>query len=445
MRNRIPRILLGGAGLLVLAVTVYNIPYVNDRLSWRLDDLRAQVVQFFRPPGQAVFQPGTGTGTLPAPQVRVETHTPEASVTPSGPTPTPTITPTPLPVAVILEDVKYVDQKNRWNYCGPANLTMALNYWGWEGNRDDVARVIKPGIADPSKDFIARGRLDLNVMPYEMADFVTEETEYAVLVRHGGEMELLKSLVAAGFPAVIEQGYYEIDTQGKRTWMGHYLFVTGYDDSQKVFIVQDAYYLDKESPRKNVQVKFEDFLEGWRAFNYLFMVVYPADREREVYSTLGNWGDPAWSDQHALEMADADIGTQTEIDSFFAWFNKGTSHVQLQQYNEAGIAYDRAFTIYAGLQLDSQHRPYRMVWYQTGPYWAYFYTGRYQDVINLADVTLSTPATGPTLEESLYWRGMAYYALGDSGSAFADIRETVRLNPHFSPGLAKLQEWGIQP
>src|SRR5688572_72917 len=450
MRNRTTRILFAVVGLLILAVIVYNIPFVNDRLSWRLDDLRAQVVQFFRPPSEAVFQPGAqnstpGTGTLPAPQVRVVTHTPEASATPMGPTPTPTITPTPLPVSVIMKDVKYVDQKNRWNYCGPANLTMALNYWGWEGNRDDVAKVVKPGIVDPSKDFIARGRLDLNVMLYEMADFVTEETEYAVLVRHGGEMELLKSLIAAGFPAIIEKGYYEIDTQGKRTWMGHYLFVTGYDNSQKVFIVQDAYYLDKESPRKNVQVKFEDFLEGWRAFNYLFMVVYPADREQQVYSTLGNWGDPAWSDQHALEMADADITTQTEIDSFFAWFNKGTSHVQLQEYNEAGIAYDRAFTIYAGLQLDNLHRPYRMVWYQTGPYWAYFYTGRYQDVINLADVTLSTPSTGPTLEESLYWRGLAYYALGDSASAFNDIRETVRLNPHFSPGLAKLQEWGIKP
>jgi hypothetical protein len=86
-----------------------------------------------------------------------------------------------------------------------------------------------------------------------------------------------------------------------------------------------------------------------------------------------------------------------------------------------------------------------MVWYQTGPYFAYFYTGRYQDVINLADVTLSTTTTGPTLEESLYWRAMAAYALGDFASAFADMRESVRLNPSFSPGLQRLSEWGISP
>jgi len=455
MFNQIPypaRILLAAVGLFVLAAVVYNVPFVNDKLAWRVDDARAQIIAFFRPPDTIVFKPegqeATPAGdvtSLPTARVRIVTHTPGPTDVPSGPTLAPTITPTPLPVAVSLPGVKYVDQKNRWNYCGPANLTMALNFWGWKGDRDDVAKVIKPGFVDPNKDFIARGRLDLNVMPYEMADFTTDHTELEALVRHGGEIDLLKRLIAAGFPPVIEKGYYEIDTQGKRTWMGHYLFVTGYDDSQDAFIVQDAYYLEKESPRKNVQVKYDDFIEGWRAFNYLFLVVYPSDREEQLYNVLGNWGETAWSNAHAAQMAEADTAYLKEIDSFFAWFNLGTSHVQLQEYSQAAVAYDRAFTIYAGLEQDNNYRPYRMVWYQTGPYWAYFYTGRYQDVINLANVTLATPSTGPTLEESLYWRAMAEYALGDTVAAVNDMRETVRLNPNFAAGLAKFSEWGIVP
>lgn len=448
------RITLIVVGLVVLAAIVYNIPFVNEKLSWRVDEVRGQIVSIIRPPDQAVFVPGgqttpvsaKGTGTLPPPQIHI---TAPASATPTPtenrPVYTPTVTPTAVPTSVILKNVKYVDQKNRWNYCGPANLTMALNFWGWKGDRDDVAKVIKPGFIDPNKDFISRGRLDLNVMPYEMADFTTNQTEFKALVRHGGEIDLLKGLIAAGFPSVIEKGYYEIDTQGKRTWMGHYLFVTGYDDSQNVFIVQDAYYLEKESPRKNLQVKYDDFIEGWRAFNYLFMVVYPPDREEQLYSVLGNWGDTAWSNENALTIAEAETAKMEEIDSFFAWFNLGTSHVQMQQYSEAATAYDRAFTIYASLNQDNNYRPYRMVWYQTGPYWAYFYTGRYQDVINLANVTLATPSTGPTLEESLYWRAMAEYALGDTISAVNDMRETVRLNPNFAAGLAKFEEWGILP
>jgi hypothetical protein len=65
-----------------------------------------------------------------------------------------------------------------------------------------------------------------------------------------------------------------------------------------------------------------------------------------------------------------------------------------------------------------------MLWYQTGPYKAYYYTGRYQDVINLANVTLDT-VSDKSLEESIYWRGMAEQALGDTAAAIADFRMTV--------------------
>lgn len=454
-KNRSTRILLSIIGILILAVGVYNIPFVNEKLSWRVDDLRTRIVYFFRPPDEAVFVPEEAsheTATLPAPQVQKITPTPQATAS-LGPTATPTLTPTPLPERVDLKGERfYVDQKNRWNYCGPANLVMALKFWGWKGLpgqttdlRDQVASVVKPGFVDPQKSLIDRGRLDLNVMPYEMADFVIDYTDYSALIRHGGEPYVLKALITAGFPVIIEKGYYERDTQGKRTWMGHYLFVTGYDDAEQVFIAQDAYYLNGEKPRKNARYKYDEFLEGWRAFNYVFMVVYSPERENEVLSTLGTWSDPTWAHKHALSLAEADIHTQQQIDLFFAWFNKGTSLVSLKEYITAGAAYDQAFTLYANLTQDTSQRPYRMVWYQTGPYWAYFYTGRYQDVINLANITLFTPSTGPTLEESLYWRGMAEYALGDSTPAINDMRETVRLNPNFVTGIQRLQEWGVSP
>ncbi len=453
-KNKPLSVLIGILLALFLGVGIYNIPYVNVRLAWRIDSLRAELMAIFNPPAEQVFVPLAVTGTppvnllatLPPPGITIVSEN-TAAPTEILATLPPTITPTPLPGRIDLKGSKfYVDQNNRWNYCGPANLTMALNFWGWKGNKDDVAKVVKPGINDPNKSFIDRGRLDLNVMPYELADFVTSETEFSALVRYGGKIEVLRGLLAAGFPVIIEKGYYEIDSQGKYTWLGHYLFVTGYDDREKVFIVQDAFYHHREgeAPRKDALVKFDDFINGWRSFNYLFMVVYPTEREQEVYNTLGNWSDPTWTDRYALELANADIGALKDIDLFFAWFNKGTSHVQLQEYSDAASAYDRAFFIYADLDQDESYRPYRMIWYQTSPYWAYFYTGRYQDVINLANLTLSTPSTGPTLEESLYWRAMAEYALGDD-AAFADMRETVRLNPNFEPGLQRLQEWGIAP
>ena len=61
-----------------------------------------------------------------------------------GPTAQPTITTTPLPATVMLEGVKYEHQHGRLNYCGPANFSMALTYWGWNGNRDVIGKAVKP-------------------------------------------------------------------------------------------------------------------------------------------------------------------------------------------------------------------------------------------------------------------------------------------------------------
>ncbi len=364
--------------------------------------------------------------------------TPTLTPTP-GPTLPPTVTSTPLPKAVNLEGVIYVDQHERWNYCGPANLTMALNFLGWKGNRDDVAKVVKPGSGNMSVNFIDRSKDDKNVMPYELVDFVNENTEYRALMRQGGDENLIKRLIAAGFPVVVEKGYYERDTTGKISWLGHYLFTTGYDDARGGFIVQDAY----TKPGKNILSDYATYQDGWRAFNNLFMVVYPPEREAELMSVLGPWQDETWAAQHALELAEKDIQTLNDNNLFFAWFNKGTSHVALKQYADAASAYDKAFSLYAKWNTEKQDRPYRIMWYETGPYFAYFYSARYADVINLADTTLTDPASKAerTLEESLLWRGRAYYLAGNTQAAVDDYRAALKITKIGFPPCKRCRIW----
>ena len=444
MQKKLPRIFLWILLGLVVLVGLYNLPLIHSRLSWRVDNLRTQIKYYFNPPDEALFQPSTpvptslvGEATLSILQTLAPTATLEGIVNTPEPTFTPTIVSTPYLEISRLSEVIYVDQENRWNYCGPANLTMALKFWGWEGNRDDVAKAIKPGVNDEDLDFIQRGKTDKNVMPYEMVDFVNEQTEFRALWRYGGELDLLKRFVAAGLPILIEKGHSEKDYTGKIAWLGHYQFVTGYNDVGENFIVQDTY---NDGP--NFAVEYEHFEEGWRSFNDLFIVVYPPEREQEVLDLLGLWQDETWVSQHALEKAQAEEAQLVGNDQFFAIFNQGTNLVNLQRYAEAAAVYDRAFTLYAELGQEETQRPYRIMWYQTSPYWAYFYAGRYQDVINLADTTLNETISEPTLEESLYWRAMAEYAIGDYVFAFADMREAVRLNPHFSPGIFYLEQWG---
>jgi hypothetical protein len=203
---------------------VTSLPPVQESLGWRLSQARAQVWYALFPPEESVFTPDPTLAAMVRETLTAGAPTPAPSATPQPeglPIATTivaaTSTPAPIPESVILDGVVYVDQHNRWNYCGPANLAMALNYWGWPGTRDDIARVVKPGVEDPDLNFIERGRWDKNVMPYELADFVAEQTEYGVVVRHGGTIELLKRLIAAGFPVLVEAGHQP----PKVWWMGH--------------------------------------------------------------------------------------------------------------------------------------------------------------------------------------------------------------------------------
>lgn len=431
MHRKVLTLILGGPLLFFVVLGLYHLPPVHERLAWRLDELRTRIKYALNPPEEALFIPQGGSD-LPTPRVFTVMPSPSPRLTQPGPsstpepTPTPTITPTPLPESMSLAGVKYEDQHNRWNYCGPANLSMALTFWGWEGNRDVVGRYVKPEDKDK------------NVMPYEMQDFVETQTEgFGAVVRFGGDINLLKSLIAGGFPVVAEKGYYEYDYTGKLGWLGHYQFVTGYDEAIDTLIVQDTYVKDG----KNHRISYADFIEGWRSFNYLFIVVYPIERFDEVNTLLGSYADAGWATRHALELAQSEVQVLAGIDQFFAAFNEGTSLANLQQYVDSAHAFDRAFQLYANLP-DDGTRPYRIVWYQTWPYWAYYYSGRYQDVINLADTTLYETISEPVLEESFYWRALAREARGDVQGAIEDLHTAVRLNPSFTPGWEQLARLG---
>ena len=81
--------------------------------------------------------------------------------------------------------------------------------------------------------------------------------------------------------------------------------------------------------------------------------------------------------------------------------------------------------------------PWRMLWYQFGPYEAYYQIGRYEDVIVLADVTLQDR---PYFEESYFYMGLALDALGQDDQALSSLEQAVRFNPNFEPAALALED-----
>jgi len=449
MSKRKRNILIGVVVGILAVIGLYNIPFIHQKLAWRVENLQTMIYYFFNPPGEVTFVPIEGTRITLSPS---RTKTPTRETTSEF---TPTMTLTPLPETVILENVTFIDQMNRWNYCGPANLAMALTYLGWQGEpgnslaiRDQLGTTVKPGPEDPDLDYIQRSQTDVNVMPYEMVDYVNDYTTLRALYRYGGTIELLKNLIASGFPVIAEKGIYQtLPPEQTMQWAGHYAFTTGYDDTTGEFIWQDAYTPDETIPReqqgKNVRMSYAEYIEGWRAFNYLFIVVYPPEREPELYQALGNWADEGWAFNNALSIALEEGETLTGLDKFFAWFNQGTSYGLQTEYGQAALSYDTAFTLYNALPPDD--RPFRTMWYQTGHYKAYYYTSQYETVIKYANDLETTLYYHRVLEETLYWRAMAKAALGYYEDAYADLRKAVYYNPHFTPGIALMAQWGISP
>jgi len=415
-----------------LLVAAYYLPPIHSRLSWRVDQAILRVKYAINPPDEVVFVPGQALNKPAVRTIHRPTATLQAGVAPTldaplGPTPTPQPTPipAPLPQGVSLAGVRYEDQHGRWNYCAPANLSMALSYWDWEGDRDVVGPVIKP---DPK---------DKNVMPYEMVEYVVNNTSLLALERVGGDLETLKRFLAAGYPVLIERAAYFHDLEGVVSWMGHYQVVTGYDDGEGVFITQDSF------TKPDDKISYADMETYWRGFNNTYVLIFPPEKEADVLALLGADADETANYQRTAQKASEEIYSQSGIDQYYAWYNRGTNLASLKDFAGAAQAYDNAFGVYPSIPVEK--RPWRMLWYQTGPYAAYYYSGRFWDVISLADTTLSTLQSEPNLEETYYWRGMARLALGDSTGAVDDFRTSLSYHPGFTPPTYQLNQLGLAP
>lgn len=358
----------------------------------------------------AVPLPTETATTTPVPPAQATAA--DATIPTRTPTPRPTAPPTPtatvLPQRVRLEGLEIVPQK--LNNCGPANLSINLQFYGLETTQFDVADVVKPNYEDR------------NVSPEELVAYVNDHTPLQAAVYRNGDVALLKRLLAAGFPVIIEKGY-EPDWQG---WMGHYLTLIGYDDAAQQFLTLDTFLGPWDSSGRPYD--YAEVERYWSHFNYTFFLVYAPQDAAAVAALLPD----ALRDPQAMWQAAA-LRAQTAVDAApenaFAWFNLGSSLTRLGQLTgqpdllaNAAAAFDQARVL--GL-------PTRMLWYQFEPYEAYLAGGRIEDVLSLSGVILESFG-GRNVEETYLYRGRALVAAGDAANATAVYRQALRLKPDFT-------------
>lgn len=302
------------------------------------------------------------------------------------------------------------------NNCGPTVLAMNFSYYGVNLDAQTIAQVLRPNPDDE------------NVRSDELARYAIEQGFQAVL-QVNGNADQLRLFLSNGIPVIIET--WESDSSaGISDGFAHFRLVTGYDDANQHWIVYDSYIQRAlVNPQGAYQGMYVDYTEAdqlWRIMNRKYVVMYKPEQAPIVQSILGDNLTNATMWQRALAQAQTELNQQPTDP--FAWFNYGSSLYALNQLNEAVSAFQKA----AALGL-----PARMYWYQYEPLEADYATGRFADLIQLADANLAN-ATG--IEELYYWKALALAALDNPVQAQQTLQQALDIKPNYQQALAALQD-----
>lgn len=318
-------------------------------------------------------------------------------------------TPEPLPESALLAGVRLVWQD--WNRCSAAALTMQLSFWRDEANYRDTVNHLNPYSSDVSVRFD------------EMIAYA-ETFGVRGVVRMGGTTDMLKRLVANGFPVLVENSHF-VDSRSLRNWTSHNRVIVGYDDGAGVFYAMDS-VLGGGPDKSGRPFTYTEFEELWRQLNHTYLVLYDPVHETRLREIIGQQWDPVFNAEWTLARAQANLYNQNH--DGFDNFNMGTALVALGEYERAIQAYEVAEEI--GL-------PWRMLWYQFGPLEAYLQTERYADAQTLAREVL---AGSPHVEEMYYYIARAYLGQGNIERAVENLELVTRRNPHFTVAVDLLDE-----
>lgn len=308
-------------------------------------------------------------------------------------------TQTSRPPQATIEGLKMVWQDV--NRCSAAALTIHLSHFdAFTGDYTAIVRRLN-GNAE-----------DVSVRIEEMAA-AAEEYGLKTVVRRGGTLELLKQLVAAGFPVLIENSYYDGDG-GFRDWMSHNRVLIGYNDESQEFFFMDS-LIGPGVNNRGIPLAYELIDDRWRAFNRDFLVIYTEQEEPVLRAVLGDYWDETYAHEQALAQAEAELAGD-KADSF-ATMNKAWALYHLGRLDEAVAAFDAGRA--AGL-------PWRYFWYEFTALEAYLDAERYDDVVQIVREVLTS---APGVDEMYYYIARAYQGQGNTERAIANLEAALWRNP----------------
>jgi len=269
----------------------------------------------------------------------------------------------------LIEDVPFYKQKKR-NYCGPAVLSMVLNYWDKTGSF--------------AQEKIASDIFDLTVEITNNSEmvFYPYNQNFHVL-SFNGNMEDLKSLVRKNIPIIILQKVVD-----KIINKGHYRVVVGYDDAKNVMILNDPWFGNKLSMSCKRFSELWDFGEEINKKNWA-LIILPKEK---------------------------DIINKIEIkESAVTYHNIATALYSREKLPEAIQEWHKALSL----------SPKEITFYYCISY-AYIQQGGYDAAIRYGESAVELSGDNAFAHDTLGW---AYYKKGMLNDALLELEKAIQLNP----------------
>lgn len=240
-----------------------------------------------------------------------------------------------LPARMSLNNVGYEAQG--FNNCGPVTAKVILGYHGTVVTQAQAARALK----DDARD--------VEVSTQELASYL-EDQGLKTQIRYAGTPALLRSLIAAKLPVVVQQRLKVNDNTSH--------FRTVYAYTADSFTASDSLLGPK------LTLNTGRFTELWDYYNGEYLVAYPAAREADVKAILGrDWDERAnWIRLRDEMTARTGKGAATAFD----WWGLGQARLALGDNETAAQAFDRAVDIGVPLQYHWYRQGALLAWNRTG-------------------------------------------------------------------------------
>ncbi|GGN47736.1 C39 family peptidase [Deinococcus daejeonensis] len=276
------------------------------------------------------------------------------------------------PASVTLKNIRHDFQA--LNNCAPVTAMTLLGYYGASVTQAQAAAVMKDYPGDPQ------------VTSLELASYLGRAGLQSV-IRYAGDAELLRSLVAAGFPVVLQQRLQ------RGSNVAHFRTVYGYSAGQ--FLISDPLL------GPSLRLSAQRLAELWAYYNGEYLVAFPPARAGEVQRLLGSDYSAAANWQHLRAHGEQDVKARPRDP--YAWWGLAKATLRLGNAALASDYFERA----VNLGVPTMYYLYRQEAFE-----AWTQAGRHSRTLSVTQRALQA---FPRSKELQYFRTLAGRAVGQSG------------------------------